>query len=89
MRMRRRRLPAAALLGLAVAVLPAVAASETSPAIEAVNKPGGGRYGEETHAWSPTAVTVSTGGTVTLSNRTAIEHGVHWVGGPEAPGCSG
>jgi len=81
--------PAAALLGLAMVVLPAVAASETGAAIEAVNKPGGGLYGEETHAWSPTAVTVSAGGTVTLSNRTAIEHGVHWVGGPEAPGCSG
>ena len=26
---------------------------------------------------------------MTLSNHTAIEHGVHWVGGPETPGCSG
>lgn len=89
MSMRRRCLGAAALLGLAVVVLPAVAASETGATIEAVNKPGGGLYGEETHAWSPTAATVGTGGSVTLSNHTAIEHGVHWVGGPETPGCSG
>jgi plastocyanin len=89
MRKRGRYLPLAALLGAAVAVLPAVAASETSPVIEAVNKPGGGLYGEETHAWSPTTATVSAGGAVTLSNHTAIEHGVHWVGGPEAPACSG
>jgi plastocyanin len=87
--MRRRCLPLAALLGAAVAVLPAVAVSETSPVIEAVNKPGGGLYGEETHAWSPTTVTVSAGGAVTLGNHTAIEHGVHWVGGPETPACSG
>lgn len=89
MRMRRRHLPAAVLLGLAVAVLPAVAVSETNPVIEAVNKPGGGLYGEETHAWSPTAATVVAGGAVTLGNHTAIEHGVHWVGGPETPACSG
>jgi plastocyanin len=76
-------------LAAVLVVLPAVASSETGAAIEAVNKPGGGLYGEETHAWSPTTATVSAGGTVTLSNRTAIEHGVHWVGGPETPGCSG
>jgi plastocyanin len=76
-------------LAVALVVLPAVAGSETSPTIEAVNKPGGGSYGEETHAWSPMAATVGAGGTVTLSNHTAIEHGVHWVGGPETPACSG
>jgi hypothetical protein len=26
---------------------------------------------------------------VTLSNHTAVEHGVHWVAGPETPACSG
>jgi hypothetical protein len=31
---------------------------------------------------------VSAGGTVTLSNHTAIEHGVHWIGPPETPACS-
>jgi plastocyanin len=86
-RMRRRYLPLAAVIGIAVVVLPAMAA-ETSPMIEAINKPGGGFYGEETHAWSPSTATVSAGGVVTLSNHTAIEHGVHWVGGPETPACS-
>jgi plastocyanin len=85
--MRRRYLPLAAVIGIAVVVLPAMAA-ETSPMIEAINKPGGGFYGEETHAWSPSTATVSAGGVVTLSNHTAIEHGVHWVGGPETPACS-
>jgi plastocyanin len=85
--MRRRYLPLAAVIGIAVVVLPAMAA-ETSPMIEAINKPGGGFYGEETHAWSPSTATVSAGGVVTLSNHTAIEHGVHWVGGPEMPACS-
>jgi plastocyanin len=89
MTLRRRYLWPVAVVSAVVVILPAVAGSETGPAIEAVNKPGGGLYGEETHAWSPTAATVSTGGTVTLSNHTAIEHGVHWVGGPEIPGCSG
>ena len=89
MRSRGLHLWPAGLVGLTVAfvVLPAMAA-ETSPMIEAINKPGGGFYGEETHAWSPSTATVSAGGVVTLSNHTAIEHGVHWVGGPETPACS-
>ncbi len=86
---RRRCLWSIVVVSAVVVMLPAVAGSDTGAAIEAVNKPGGGLYGEETHAWSPTAATVSTGATVTLSNHTAIEHGVHWVGGPETPGCSG
>jgi plastocyanin len=85
----RRRLVTAlvAILGAAVVVLPAVAGSETSPTIEAVNS-GGGYYGES-HAWSPAQATVSAGGVVTLSNHTTVEHGVRWVGGPETPSCSG
>jgi plastocyanin len=74
-------------LAAALVVLPAIAGSETTPTIEAVNS-GGGYYGE-THAWSPATATVSAGGTVTLSNHTAVEHGVHWVSGPETPACSG
>src|SRR5271166_1990825 len=76
-----------AVLGAAVVVLPAVAGSETSPMIEAVTF-GGGYYGES-HAWSPAQATVPAGGVVTLSNHTAVEHGVRWVGGPETPSCSG
>ena len=43
--------PLGALLGAAVVVLPAVASSEASPTISAVNYPGGGYY-QESHAWS-------------------------------------
>ncbi len=72
----------AALLGAAAAVLPAIAGSETSPAITAEN------YGIEEHRWSPDTATVGPGGVVTISNPTAVKHGVEWVSGPETPGCS-
>jgi plastocyanin len=75
-----------ATLGAWVVLLPAVAGSETSPAIEAVNSTG--IYAEQTHRWSPAQATVSAGGVVTISNPTAAEHGVEWVGGPETPSCS-
>ncbi len=83
--MRRRYVPLAAVLGAAVAVLPAVASSETSPTIDAVNE-GGGVYGEH-HRWSPSQATVTAGGVVALRNSTAVEHGVEWVGGPAKPTC--
>jgi plastocyanin len=78
-----------ALLGLAIAVVPAIAASETGPTIEAVNKPGSGFYAEEHHAWSPDAVAAAAGGTVAIRNTGAVAHGVHWVAGPTTPTCSG
>lgn len=78
-------LPLVALLGAAVAVLPAIASSETSPTVEATN--GNGPYGEP-HAWSPSQVSVIAGAVVTFSNPTAVEHGVEWVSGPTKPTCS-
>ncbi len=91
MRPRRRLLglPVAALAG-AVVMLPTVASSETSPTVEAIDKPGSGIYAEERHAWSPTQVTVAAGGDVTLRSPSAtVPHGVRWVGGPGTPTCSG
>jgi plastocyanin len=80
--------PLAALLGAAAVVLPAVASSEASPTIAAVNYPGGGYY--ESHAWSPVAATVAAGGTVTLKNESAtVPHGVRWVNPPATPACTG
>lgn len=76
MRIRRRFVPLAAILGAAIAVLPAIASSETSPSIEAVNE-GGGVYGES-HRWQPTQVTVAPGGVVRFSNPTEVPHGVEW-----------
>jgi plastocyanin len=55
-------------------------------AIHAVNE--GGYYGE-THHWSPAEVTVAAGGTVTISNPTAVRHGVHWINSPAQPVCDG
>jgi plastocyanin len=83
MRLRRRYLPVVGLLGFAVAVLPAFASSETSPTVEAVN------VGLYSHYWSPSHVSVTAGGLVTLRNPTTVAHGVEWVGGPAKPGCSG
>ncbi len=67
-------------------MLPAVASSETSPTIEAHNV---GVYPDQTHSWLPPSATIAPGGTVALSNATAVPHGVKWVAGPETPACSG
>jgi len=80
--------PLGALLGAAVVVLPAVASSEASPTISAVNYPGGGYY-QESHAWSPAAATIAAGGTVALKNEGNVPHGVRWVNGPATPACTG
>ena len=80
--------PLGALLGAAVVVLPAVASSEASPTISAVNYPGGGYY-QESHAWSPAAATIAAGGTVALKNEGNVLHGVRWVNGPATPACTG
>jgi plastocyanin len=74
------------LLSATLVIMPAVAGSETSPQIEAVNSTG--LYTEQTHAWSPKQVAVPEGASVTISNHTAVAHGVHWVGGPATPVCS-
>ncbi len=79
-------MPLAAALGVAVAVLPTVASSETTPAINAVNEPGG-LYSEEHHRWSPPQTTIAAGGAVTLSNSGEIPHGVRWVSDPVKPVC--
>ncbi len=88
MRTRKIRLSSVLLVTLAVAALPAVAGSETSPTIEAVNQ--GGPYGEQTHSWVPPTATVGAGAAVTFQNTgTVVPHGVVWSGGPETPSCSG
>ncbi len=76
---------AAAVLGVSAVILPAVAGSETSPTITAVNGPGM----PPQHSWSPSAVGVGEGASVMLSNPTAVPHGVEWVSVPATPVCSG
>src|SRR5438128_12422476 len=74
----------AGLLGAAVAVLPAIAASETAT-ISAVNY----EYLKYTrHYWSPEQASVAPGGSVTIRNETSVAHGVEWREGPEKPSCS-
>jgi plastocyanin len=85
MSLRGRGLLLMALLGLAMAVLPAIAISGTNPTIEAVNE-GSGIYGQH-HHWSPAQASVGAGGIVTLSNPTEVDHGVEWRSGPETPTC--
>jgi plastocyanin len=85
--MRRRHLPAAALLGLAVAVLPAVASSEP-PSISAYNEPG--LYGG--HSWMPATATVGAGGVVKFANPySSTYHGLKFTGGSAGatPSCTG
>lgn len=88
MRKRLSYLALAAVLGVGAAVLPALAASESTPTVEAVNHPAS-LYTEEKHSWSPPQTTVLAGGVVTFSNPSTIPHGVEWVGGPAKPGCTG
>ena len=82
---RHRLLAVAGLLGAAVVVLPAVASSEASPTIEAVNQ---GVYSER-HYWKPSEATLSPGGTVAFSNPTSVYHGVEWKSPPATPSCTG
>ncbi len=77
-----------AVLAAALIALPVVAGSAASPTVEAENKPGGGIYNEETHAWTPSQVSVGEGGVVTFQNTTAVAHGVEWRSGPGTPSCS-
>jgi plastocyanin len=74
MRLRRRYLWLAGLLGFALTMLPSIASSEPLP-VEAVNE--GGIYGE-THRWSNVPQTVIAGEKVTFSNPTEVPHGVEW-----------
>jgi plastocyanin len=77
------------LLGAAVVVLPAVAGSETGPTtVTALNTEG--VYKEQRHYWSPSTVSVGSGGVVTFSNPSStVSHGLQWTGGPATPSCHG
>jgi plastocyanin len=76
-------LAAAAAMGAAVVVLPAIASSETAPTVEAYNS------GIYSHRWKPEAVTVGERATVNVANPSKeVPHGVEWKSGPETPSCS-
>jgi hypothetical protein len=69
----------AAVIGAAVAVLPAVAASET-PTVEAIT--GCSTYYPSYPCWSPSsAVTIAGGGTVKFVDKSSsLEQGIRWIG---------
>jgi plastocyanin len=77
-----------AVLGAAVAVLPAVAGSETSPTVSAESnvKTCGPYY---PNCWSPPQVELTAPGTVAFQNSSGTQHGVVWSSVPVTPSCSG
>lgn len=81
MRLRARHPLFAAVLASVLAALPASATEP--PPIEPIST------GAYSYAWSPAQTDLATGGSVTVSNHTAIPHGVAWHSGPETPVCSG
>jgi plastocyanin len=79
---------AIALLGSSVAVLPAVAGSETAPTVNAEsNAKACGYY--YANCWVPPRVELAAPGTVAFRNATGIPHGVVWSSVPTTPTCSG
>ncbi len=82
MRLRKRYLPLVALLGAALAVIPAMASS-TGSSTATVS-------GLESIMWSPMEVAITPAGTVTFQNASSsVPHGIVWKSGPETPVCSG
>jgi plastocyanin len=74
--------PLTAVLGAAVVVLPAAAASE-APTVEATTM---GCY-LSYPCWTPTMVTIASGGVVKFANKSStLEQGVRWIGS-SAPSC--
>jgi plastocyanin len=83
-RLRRRYLPLVALLGAALAVIPALANSDTSPTVEGISE---GIY--NTVRWSPSEVAQTPSGAVTFKNSsTTVMHGIVWESGPATPDCT-
>jgi plastocyanin len=82
MKLRKRYLPLVALLGAALAVIPAMA-NTTGPSTATVS-------GLESRMWSPMEVAITLGGTVTFQNTSSnVPHGIVWTSVPETPVCSG
>lgn len=78
---RKSALPLIAVLGFAIAVIPAMSSSgSTTPTISGI----------ESNMWSPMEVTIAPGGTVIFQDTsTSDPHGIVWSGGPETPACTG
>jgi plastocyanin len=80
MRPRKRHFPLAALLGVGVVMIPAIATSATDPTVS----------GLETDMWAPAETAITPGGEVTFQNSSGVvPHGIVWKSGPGTPACSG
>jgi plastocyanin len=87
MRPRKPHLMLLALLGVAAAMLPAIASSETPPKVEATQTGMEGIYA--IYSWLPSETTIGAAGAVTFSSgpSTSVEHGIVWLSGPATPVC--
>ncbi len=72
----------AVAFGASLGALPALAGSEATPSVTAVD------VGFYNHYWSPEKSAVAVGAQVTLSNPTTTRHGIYWVSGPAVPSCT-
>src|SRR5829696_6438114 len=79
---RPRRMPLAALLGVAASLLFVNAGVAAAATIEGTNS---------TSTWSPTTANVTTAESVTFKNSSmSVPHGVGWGGAaPTTPNCTG
>jgi plastocyanin len=85
MRLRKRYLPLAALLGAAVAVLPTIASSAVTATVNAESNTATCNY----NCWSPAQVTVTSGDMVAFKNSSGVIHGVVWESSnPATPTCT-
>lgn len=79
---RKSALTLAALLGVALATVPALASSEPAATVKAVET------GSYSYAWSPTEASVPAGGEVAFANSTAgVPHGIVWTS-RDKPSCA-
>jgi plastocyanin len=87
MRIRRHYLPLATLLGVAVAMIPAIANSAVTATVNAESNTT--TCGTYTNCWSPTHATVMSGDMVAFNNSSGVMHGVVWQSGnPATPACT-
>ncbi|HEV3283958.1 MAG TPA: hypothetical protein VG010_07115 [Solirubrobacteraceae bacterium] len=78
-----------ALLGASVAILPAVAGSETAPTVNAQSSVQACSSSYYPNCWSPASVELASPGSVAFQNSSAKAHGVVWSSVPVTPTCSG
>jgi plastocyanin len=80
-RLRKRYLPLAAVLGAALVILPTIASSATSTETVEALAP---------YSWSPASAIVTSGGTILFKNKSGITHGIIWTGGTAGgePACN-